>query len=164
MYCRNIACFYFAYNYQRLIIKFYKYYEEYRLHAGTPLFAALTFVHQEVKRRDKIAQIRVDTSIVINVTLQIDDELFVFLSTNRTNWHISVKILKKLNVTLPIVIDRSLPQISLPTIVQIKVATLFKREGIFLLHFHLFHTQNLLKNMRHIIGKNPKMMCLILLF
>ena len=74
----------------------------------------------------------------------------------------SVKEFVKLNVTLPIMIDRSLPQISLAAVVQVKVATFFKREGIFLLHFNLFHFKNLHKNMRHIIDKKSKMMCLIL--
>jgi hypothetical protein len=87
----------------------------------------------------KIPQVRIDASIIVDITSQMQNVCLVVVFADILYWHIPIKELVKLHVTLPIVIDRALPQISFSAIVQIKLASLLKREGVFPHHFHLFH-------------------------
>jgi ABC-type sulfate transport system permease component len=87
----------------------------------------------------KIPQVRVDASVIVDVTSQVQNVRLVVVFADILDWHIPIKKLVKLVVTLPIVIDCSLSQIALSAIVQVKLATLFESEGIVPHHFHLFH-------------------------
>jgi hypothetical protein len=87
----------------------------------------------------KIPQVRVDASVIVDVTSQMQNVRLVVIFADIFYWHIPIKKLVKLHITLPIVIDSALPQISFSAIVQVKFASFLKREGIFPQHFHLFH-------------------------
>ena len=55
--------------------------------------------------------------------------------------HLRVEVFKKLCIALLIVIDRSLPQIPLPTVFEILIAALFKCEHYTSCHFDIFHLE-----------------------
>ena len=73
-----------------------------------------------------------------------------------------IEIFIKLSITLFIMVNSSLTQITLSAVVKVHITTLFKCDCSGFRHLQFLHSKipfKLTKKVGHIMGKNPKMMC-----
>ena len=90
------------------------------------------------------------------------NKLFINVLCHFGNWHLRIEIFIKLSVTLFIMVNSSLTQITLSAVVKVHITTLFKCDCSGFRHLQFLHSKipfKLTKKVGHIMGKNPQMMC-----
>ena len=78
--------------------------------------------------------------------LKMNNIVLIGLLVDVLNRHLRVKVFIEIQVALSIMIDSSISQISLPTILQILIAALLKSEQSSSRHLDFLHCKILLKN------------------
>ena len=99
----------------------------------------VSFIHQKMKRGNKVTQIGIDADVILKCTFQIDHVLPVLLLGEIFDGHVRIKVFVELCIALLVVVDCSLSQVSLPAIVEILLATFLKSNTFRGAHFDLFH-------------------------
>ena len=102
-------------------------------------------------------------NIIVKCFPQMHNKLFIDVLCHFGNRHLRIEVFIKLSITLFIMVNSSLTQITLSAVVKVHITTLFKCDCSGFRHLQFLHSKipfKLTKKVRHIIGKNPKMMCL----
>ena len=92
---------------------------------------------------NKISQLWVNANVITKICLKMQNVILVYFSINFLHRKIRFKEFIELLLALFVVVYCSLPQISMPAIFEILVATFLKGEHCSLRHFQFFHCKNL---------------------